>query len=95
MAGGPTAFISRIAVSLAMAAVLGTLLSFRVSPEGGGLLVPGGLRIPELCVSKLTTGLPCPGCGFGRSVVLAARGQLERSAAFHPAGVLSGQRREN
>ena len=43
---------------------------------------------PQLCVFKLMSGMPCPGCGLTRSVVLAMHGDLSGSLYFHPLGLL-------
>lgn len=55
---------------------------------GDGLALPGGARLPELCLTKRLTGEPCPSCGLGRSLVLAVHGQLRASRAQHPGGLL-------
>ncbi len=44
----------------------------------------GGL--PSLCVFHNLTGLPCPGCGFTRSLVCCAHGQLGNAIIYHPLG---------
>lgn len=43
---------------------------------------------PQLCVFKLMSGMPCPGCGLTRAVVLAMHGDLTGSLYFHPLGLL-------
>lgn len=40
-----------------------------------------------LCPFKLLTGRDCPGCGMGRAVVHAMRGQWGASWSFHPLGL--------
>jgi hypothetical protein len=40
-----------------------------------------------LCPFKLATGHDCPGCGMGRAVVHAMRGQFGASFSFHPLGL--------
>lgn len=40
-----------------------------------------------LCPFKLLTGRPCPGCGMGRAVVAAMRGNLAASFSYHPLGL--------
>ena len=59
-----------------------------LTPSGDGLLLPGGGRVPELCLRKRLTGEPSRSCHIGRSVVLAAHGDLGDSAARHPGGLL-------
>ncbi len=43
---------------------------------------------PSFCPFRMTTGLPCPGCGLTRSVVALAHGDLGGSLYFHPLGLL-------
>lgn len=59
-----------------------------LSPDGVGLLMPGGRAVPELCLTKRATGRECGSCHLGRSVVLAAQGDIGRSVAQHPGGVV-------
>lgn len=40
------------------------------------------------CPSVLITGFPCPGCGMTRAVIYLFRGQIGRSCAINPAGIL-------
>ncbi len=63
---------------------------------GGLAVVPVGLwalayAIPlpnvPLCIFRLWTGRPCPGCGMTRSIVALVRGDLFTSLRFHPLGV--------
>ncbi len=74
-------------VAVAAVVALALLLGLRLTPDRQGLVVLSGQRVPELCLSKARTGQPCPGCGFGRSVIEAAKGRIESSRALHPAGV--------
>ena len=39
-----------------------------------------------LCVFRLATGLPCPGCGMTRSFCAIGKGDIERALIFHPLG---------
>jgi hypothetical protein len=47
--------------------------------------------VPEsgatFCPFRLLTGLPCPGCGMGHSLVFALRGDFSASFHFHPLGL--------
>ena len=47
------------------------------------------LGLPTLCVFRLLTGIPCPGCGLTRSCVCLAHGRLGESVAYHPLGPLT------
>lgn len=40
-----------------------------------------------LCPFRLATGHSCPGCGMGRAVVAAMRGQWAASFEFHALGI--------
>jgi hypothetical protein len=76
-----------------MLAVVSLLLlaaprALTLTPAGDGLLVPGGGRVPELCLRKRLTGMPSRSCNMGRSVVLASHGAFQASVARHPGGVL-------
>jgi len=44
--------------------------------------------LPPVCGFRLVTGLPCPGCGFTRSVVSCAHGQWDLAVGYHPLGPL-------
>lgn len=37
-----------------------------------------------LCLLRLTTGIPCPGCGMTRALLSALRGDFAAALAFHP-----------
>lgn len=39
------------------------------------------------CLFKLTTGRPCPACGFTRASLRLARGDLRGSFLFHPMAI--------
>jgi hypothetical protein len=46
--------------------------------------------LPEsanFCPFRLLTGIPCPGCGMGHSLVYALRGDLTGSVHAHPLGL--------
>ncbi|MFM8710161.1 MAG: DUF2752 domain-containing protein [Sphingomonadales bacterium] len=45
----------------------------------------------SLCVFKMLTGLPCPGCGITKSIIFFYQGELYKSLSYHifgPAVVL-------
>jgi hypothetical protein len=48
-----------------------------ILPEGGA----------PLCPFRLLTGIPCPGCGMGHSLVFALRGDFAGSFHSHPLGI--------
>jgi hypothetical protein len=45
-------------------------------------------RKATICFVRLTTGLPCPGCGLSRGVAALARGELRRAVEYHPVAPL-------
>lgn len=57
-----------------------------------GILIVAGLWIVTrllgrgMCLILELTGIPCPGCGLTRSVLLILRGQWERAWEMHPFG---------
>ena len=56
-----------------------SVVSFVLTPSWHG---------PALCMYRLLTGLPCPGCGGTRSLVHLAHGRLLESLEFHPFGIV-------
>ncbi len=52
-----------------------------------GWLSLSTLKAPTLCLFKLLTGIPCPGCGITHALLAAFRGQWAASAAYHPLGL--------
>jgi hypothetical protein len=51
-------------------------------------IVPGTDE-PTFCLFSRAGVEFCPGCGLGRSMALAFRGQLTASLYMHPAGILA------
>ena len=49
------------------------------------IAVYGPVHLP--CLFSTATGVQCPACGITRSVAAIARGDLEASLAYHPAGI--------
>lgn len=79
---------SNVAFGTLSVLVLLVARSFSVTPTGDGLVGPGGWRVPELCLTKRSTGHPCPTCSLGRSIVLAVHGDIARSREHHRGGIL-------
>ena len=79
---------ANLALALASLLLLLAPRALTLTPAGDGLLLPGGRRVPELCLRKRLTGEPSRSCHLGRSVVLGAQGAFEASLAQHPGGVL-------
>jgi len=43
----------------------------------------GAVSLPEMCIMKQATGLPCPGCGLTRSWISLMHGQWSDSLKHH------------
>lgn len=52
-------------------------------PQNGALA-----GLPTICVFKVLTGWPCPGCGLTRAIVLCAHGDWSQAFVFHPLGAI-------
>lgn len=50
------------------------------------LMVGAGLLGHGVCPSRELLGLPCPGCGLTRSILLILRGQFQESWQLQPFG---------
>ena len=57
--------------------------------SGGHSVAVGRILLPELCIFKNFTGLPCPGCGMTHSITSAVRGDFSESFLFHRLGLLT------
>jgi hypothetical protein len=75
-----------------MARLLGSLARSRWAPLIAGAVLVAlrflprtGLGLP-LCMFRQLTGLPCPGCGLTRSMIVLAHGDLATAALMHPGG---------
>lgn len=58
------------------------------TPEAPSLQV-GRTILPNICIFRATTGLPCPGCGLTRSIIAAVHGHLDVSFFHHRLGPLT------
>jgi hypothetical protein len=70
----------------------GILLSGLVlSPPSAGSphMSIGQIPIPDTCSFKNLTGLPCPGCGLTRSIVVAMHCDFGASLMYHRLGLLT------
>jgi hypothetical protein len=87
----PAATSTRGSNVAVVAAVLALLAAGAIlSPDGAGqgsALTLFGLPLPTICWFRLTTGLPCPGCGLTRAIALLMHGRVFASLAMHPFGV--------
>lgn len=66
------------------------LLAFTMRSDGPSkVFLPGvSAALPELCMTKATFGIPCPGCGMTRGFISIAHGQWARAWMFNPASFL-------
>jgi len=73
-----------------LAASLSILLAalFLIPAEPGDSLRIGGNALPNVCLLRQTSGLPCPGCGLTRSLVSAVHADWARSLTHHRMGLL-------
>ncbi len=73
---------------------IGNRIGKDVRQYGLGLLAVAGLYFvihglfDAFCPSVLISGFPCPGCGMTRAMIYLLRGEVGRSCAINPAGVL-------
>lgn len=73
---------------------IGNRIGKDIRQYGLGLLAAAVLYVvihglfDAFCPSVLISGFPCPGCGMTRAVLYLLRGQIGRSCAINPAGVL-------
>ena len=47
-----------------------------------------GLPLPDSCMFRQVTGVPCPGCGLTRCFICLMRGDVARAWGFNPSGLL-------
>jgi len=47
----------------------------------------GKFIVPETCIMKNSTGLPCPGCGLTRSWISLCHGRIQESLKHHHLGI--------
>ncbi len=57
--------------------------------SGGHSIAVGRFALPEICIFKNLTGLPCSGCGMTHSIISAVRGDFSGSFLFHRLGLLT------
>lgn len=75
-----------VILAVTFAILFSTLLLVPAAP-GGSLRIAGN-PIPEVCLWKQASGLPCPGCGLSRSLVAAVHGDWATSLIYHRMGLV-------
>lgn len=75
---------ANVVALIVLAAALGVLSAAHVSWEQPDGVVLGGRVCPTLCVHRMITDRPCPGCGITRGVVALFDGDIARASEIHP-----------
>ena len=68
--------------------MIGTAFLLELPEPGNSRVSLAGRTLPEICLTKRATGIPCPGCGLTRSWIAAAHGRWRASLGFHKLGLL-------
>jgi hypothetical protein len=89
MAGsGKGALLPRVVIFLICFALLAGMLILSPPDDESSHVRLGKIPLPYSCSFKKLTKIPCPGCGLGRSLVLAAHGKIAQSLSYHRLGLL-------
>ena len=78
-----------LVIFIACFCILAGALILEPASPGTSHLRLGKIPIPDVCILRATTGLPCPGCGLSRSIVASMHGDLVMSLAYHQLGLLT------
>lgn len=78
-----------LVILIACFCILAAALILQPASPGTSHLRLGKIYMPDMCILRITTGVPCPGCGLSRSLVAAVHGDFGRSLAFHRLGLLT------
>ena len=81
--------LPNIIILIVCSAILGGALIGQVPPLGDSRVRVGGTAIPNICMFRAYTGLPCPGCGLTRSLIASAHGKIGLSFSFHRLGFIT------
>jgi len=81
--------LPNIIILIVCSAILGGAFIGQISPLGDPRVQVGGTAIPNICMFRAYTGLPCPGCGLTRSLIAAAHGKIRRSFSLHRLGPIT------
>jgi hypothetical protein len=78
-----------LVILIACFCILAASLILKPASPGTSHLRLGKIYIPNMCILRATTGVPCPGCGLSRSMVAAMHGDFSNSFAYHRLGLLT------
>lgn len=76
-------------VFTACVCILGGVFLLAPPESSTGHIALGHLVLPDVCVFKNLTGLPCPGCGLTRSMSTAVNGDIGASFSYHRLGFVT------
>ena len=85
MTSQPTA--THCVIIVATLSILLSALILRPAEPGESLRLAGN-PLPDVCLLKQMSGLPCPGCGLTRSLVAAVHADWGKSFIHHRMGLL-------
>ncbi|HEX9060306.1 MAG TPA: DUF2752 domain-containing protein [Clostridia bacterium] len=73
------------------ASLFSIVLSFYLTIQEGSVHIPlnNGIRIPETCFIKTTTGINCPTCGLTRCFIAISHGSFGKAAGFNLGGIIA------
>ena len=78
-----------LVILVACTFILTTAFILTPSASGENPIGVGRITLPDICIFKNLTGLPCPGCGMTRSITSAVRGDFAGSFVHHRLGLLT------
>ena len=81
--------LPNLIILVVCSAILGGALIRQVSPLGDSRVRVGGTVLPNICMFRAYTGLPCPGCGLTRSLIATAHGKIGLSFSLHRLGPIT------
>lgn len=86
---GKGELLPNIIILIVCSAILGGALIGQVSPLGDSRVRVGGTAMPDICMFRAYTGLPCPGCGLTRSLIAVTQGRIGLSFSYHRLGFIT------
>jgi uncharacterized protein DUF2752 len=86
VAARPDPLYHLVWLSLCIATLLAAL-PLTVRSQSQVVLPLVGIPLPELCMTRRTFGINCPGCGMTRCFIALAHGDLASAWSYNPAGI--------